>query len=126
MLAVQTALDQSLVPVATSLVIFVQTLGTAVFLAVSNTLFDQSLVSELSVNAPNVDPAQVIAAGATGFRGQVSVEDIPGILLSYSNSIDRVFYIAAALGVVAFVTSNFLGWIDLRSKKPVAAGTVEA
>ncbi|OPB45969.1 hypothetical protein A0O28_0060890 [Trichoderma guizhouense] len=126
LLAVQTALDQSLVPVATSLVIFVQTLGTAVFLAVSNTLFDQSLVSELSVNAPNVDPAQVIAAGATGFRGHVSVEDIPGILLSYSNSIDRVFYIAAALGVVAFVTSNFLGWIDLRSRKPVAAGTVEA
>ncbi|KAH0527546.1 hypothetical protein TsFJ059_002539 [Trichoderma semiorbis] len=126
LLAVQTALDQSLVPVATSLVIFVQTLGTAVFLAVSNTLFDQSLVSELSVNAPNVDPAQVIAAGATGFRGHVSVEDIPGILLSYSNSIDRVFYIAAALGIVAFVTSNFLGWIDLRSKKPVAAGTVEA
>lgn len=126
LLAVQTALDQSLVPVATSLVIFVQTLGTAVFLAVSNTLFDQSLVSQLSVNAPNVDPAQVIAAGATGFRGLVSVEDIPGILLSYSNSIDRVFYIAAALGVVAFVTSNFLGWIDLRSKKPVAAGTEEA
>ncbi|KAJ4860086.1 major facilitator superfamily domain-containing protein [Trichoderma breve] len=126
LLAVQTALQQSLVPVATSLVIFVQTLGTAVFLAVSNTLFDQSLVSELSVNAPNVDPTQVIAAGATGFRGHVNVEDIPGILLSYSNSIDRVFYIAAALGAVAFVTSNFLGWIDLRSKKPVAAGTVEA
>ncbi len=106
--------------------IFVQTLGTAVFLAVSNTLFDQSLISELSVNAPNVDPAEVIAAGATGFLGDVSVEDIPGILLSYSNSIDRVFYIAAALGVVAFVTSNFLGWIDLRPKKLVAPGPEEA
>jgi len=125
LLAVQTALEQSLVPIAISLVIFVQSLGTAVFLAVSNTLFDQSLISQLSVNAPNVDPAKVIAAGATGFLGDVSSEDIPGILLSYSNSIDRVFYIAAALGVVAFVTSNFLGWIHLQPKKPVAVGTEE-
>lgn len=125
-MAVQTVLDQADVSIAVSLLMFAQLTGSSIFTVASNTVFDQSLKHQLALHAPNVDGHRIISAGATGFRSLVRPEDLPGVLLSYANSIDRTFYVPAAVTAVSFVSANFLGWVDLRKKKTAGKGPDKA
>lgn len=102
--------------------VFVQSLGIAVVLAVSDTIFENSLASELRKRAPQADAAAIIAAGATHFRGLVSARDLPGVLAAYSLAVGRVFYLAAGVTGLAVFTSLFLGWVDVRKKKKGEVG----
>ena len=70
----------------------------------------------MSEHATSVDGQSIIDAGATGFRKIVSASDLAGVLSAYATSIDRVFYLAAAMGIGCFVVSWGMGWKDLRKK----------
>ncbi|KKK15676.1 hypothetical protein P175DRAFT_0498759 [Aspergillus ochraceoroseus IBT 24754] len=117
MIAVQNAISPDEVSTAMAILTFSQTFGGSVFLAVAEVIFSNSLKDTIPKYAPNVDPNTVIAAGATGFRDVISQQDLPGVLSAYAKSIDRVFYLAAALAVVQFVASWGLGWKDISQKK---------
>jgi hypothetical protein len=116
LIAVQAALNPEDVPIGMSIVVFVQSLGTAITLAVSDVIFQGSLVSELSKQAPLADAAAIVAAGATSFRNIVNDRDLPGVLMAYSIAIDRVFYLVAGVGGLAVLTSLFLGWVNVRKE----------
>lgn len=96
---------------------FIQGLGSAVLISAANTIFDDSLASQIRSRAPHVDPATVIAAGATGFRKVVSAEDLPAVVRSYAVSFDRTFYLAVALSALSLFTSLGLGNHDVRVKQ---------
>lgn len=100
-----------------SVVVFVQSLGIAIMLAVSDTVFQTSLESELDRQAPLADAAAIMKAGATHFRDIVNEQHLPGVLSAYSVAISRVFYIAAGVAGLAVFTSLFLGWVDIRKKQ---------
>lgn len=44
-------------------------------------------------------------------------KELEGLLVAYSNAVDHVFYLLAAIGVVGFVFSWGIGWKDVRGKK---------
>jgi hypothetical protein len=96
---------------------FIQTLSGAVFLTFADVIFSTGLKALIPKDAPNVNPSVVIAAGATGIRDAVASENLPGVLKAYSKSVDRVFYLSAALGVVCMVFAFGMGWKDVRRKK---------
>ena len=100
-----------------SVVIFVQSLGTAITLAISDAIFQGSLQSELPKQAPSADVAAIVAAGATHFRSIVKEQDLPGVLGAYSISIDRVFYLAVGISGLGLVTSLGMGWVDVSKKR---------
>jgi hypothetical protein len=100
-----------------SIVVCVQTLGTAITLAASDAIFEGSLKAELPKQAPLTDAAAVMAAGATRFRDIVGERDLASVLTAYSLAIDRVFYLAAAVSGLGVFTSLFLGWVDVRKKQ---------
>ncbi|KAK0644201.1 major facilitator superfamily domain-containing protein [Cercophora newfieldiana] len=115
--AVQTVLNPADLSVAMGILVFFGMLGTAVMVAIANTIFNQSLRVELSRHLP--DPAEfreVIAAGATGFRKLVSEEDLPLVLEAYAISISRVFFLVAGVGAISVVTALFLGRTNLRKR----------
>ncbi|KJR89519.1 MFS transporter [Sporothrix schenckii 1099-18] len=116
-LAIQHAVQPNQISVAVGLFSFGQNVGGAVLLTIANTVFDNSLKSQLRQHAPGVNPEAVIAAGATAFRAVVPVASVPGVILAYANSVDRVFYFAAALSVLTFFSTFGLGWKDIRVKK---------
>ncbi|KAJ5625559.1 hypothetical protein N7510_001868 [Penicillium lagena] len=118
MVAVQNALPPAQVSVAMSVLIFAQTLSGAVFLTFANVIFDNGLRTLVPQYAPSVDPEALIAAGASGIRNVVAGNNLAGVLRAYCNSIDHVFYMAAALGVGIFASSWGMGWKDVRKKKP--------
>ncbi|KAI0173703.1 efflux pump [Hypoxylon sp. FL1284] len=98
-------------------IIFSQSLGPAVVLVLCNVIFDSSLYSQLQEKAPRVDAARVIQAGATNFRSIVPPNSIPGVLAAYANSIDRVFYLVAAVASACAFVLWGMGWHDLRKKE---------
>lgn len=104
-------------------IVFAQSLGPAIALALCNVLFVASLKTEIGRQVPHANATAIIKAGATGFRSIVQVDDLPDILNAYANSIDRVFYFAAALsGARVFVLWG-MGWHNVRPKAANLTGT---
>lgn len=115
--AVQAAVTGPELATAMSVSVFAQTLGPGIALAVCNVIFDSSLKSQISQQVPGANVRAIIKAGATGFRNVVSQDQLGGILLSYTKSIDRVFYLVAALSAACAMPLFGIGFIDLRPKK---------
>ncbi|KAK2059573.1 major facilitator superfamily transporter [Colletotrichum caudatum] len=115
-IAVQANSAPSRLPVAMATLIFLQTFGSAVSLTVAAVIFSEGLGANLAKYAPSVDAKTVLDAGGTGFRTVVSQADLPGVLTAYSTSINEVFYLLAALGVVTFALAWGMGWVDIRKK----------
>ncbi|KAF2259657.1 putative MFS multidrug transporter [Lojkania enalia] len=118
-LAVQNTVPPQQMPLAMALTIFSQSFGAAVFLSIAELIFSNSFRALLAKDVPSVDGQRVIEAGATAFRGLVSGSDLGGVLVAYADSIDRVFYMAAAMAAACFVFAFGMGWKSLK-KKPAA------
>lgn len=99
-----------------ALTIFSQSFGAAVFLSLAELIFSNSFRTLIAKNAPSVDAESVIEAGATGFRRFVFGTDLAGVLVAYAQSIDRIFYLAAAMGAGCFVFALGMGWKNLKQK----------
>ncbi|KAI1150240.1 major facilitator superfamily domain-containing protein [Nemania diffusa] len=117
-LATQMAVPSSQLSSAMAFIVFCQSLGPAIILAVCQLIFIHGLQTELPRHAPNVDAAEIIKAGATRFRELVAVQDLPGVLVGYANSIDHVFYLLAGLSAFSGLVLWGLGWQDIRKKQP--------
>ncbi|KAK0609908.1 major facilitator superfamily-domain-containing protein [Bombardia bombarda] len=120
--AVQTVLTPDEISVGMALVIFSQTFGGAIFLAVAGTIFNNSLRELLLEYVPGIDPAALAKAGASGIRDVVSPEDLPAALDAYAKSISRTFYLGLASGILIIATAWGMGWHDIRAKKAVEDG----
>jgi hypothetical protein len=112
----QASLKPHDIAMANALMYFTQSLFAAVILVVGNTVLDQSLRTEIAKHAPAGDVEAILVAGATGYRSVVNLADLPGVILAYADSLDRVFYVAAASSAVAVFVSLGMGWVDIRKK----------
>ncbi|GAD91480.1 MFS multidrug transporter [Paecilomyces variotii No. 5] len=124
--AIQNALPMAQISIAMSVLMFFQTLGGAITITIADTIFNNSLKTEIPRYAPSVNAKMVISAGATAIRDVVSKKDLPNVLLAYSKSFDHVFYFAAGLSVAFFCFAWGLGWKDIRKKKAVGPGAAYA
>jgi len=117
-------LPQSDLPTATSISVFFQFFGGAIFLAIGENIFVSSLVKNLHKYAPGVSAQDVVEVGATGLRKVVNGgADLKGSLLAYDVAITQTFYLCAAGAVVGFFCSFGMEW---RSVKGVQNRGVEA
>ncbi|KAI1281633.1 major facilitator superfamily domain-containing protein [Xylaria sp. FL0933] len=101
---------------AMAFMVFAQSLGPAIALALYNVIFDASLRMQLAGRAPDVDTEAIINAGATGYRSLVQPGDLSAVLQAYANSIHRVFFLVAALAASASIFVCGMGWRDVRKK----------
>jgi hypothetical protein len=97
--------------------VFSQSLGPAIALSLYNVIFDASLKMQLAQRAPNVDAQAIINAGVTGYRSLVQPGDLNAVLKAYANSIDRVFFLVAALAACCGIFVWGMGWHDIRKKE---------
>lgn len=103
-----------------AVMMFFQGLMGSILISIANTIFDNSLLSEIRSRAPGATAEAVLAAGATAFRKVVSPEQLPNVLEAYATSFDRVFYLAIGLTATTFVVSCGLGWRDVKKIKKQA------
>lgn len=118
-IAIQAAVTGEELSSAMAFIVFTQSLGPAIVLVLCNLIFDESLKSQLPKHAPSVDAMAIMNAGATGFRKVVQPRDLAGVLVAYANSIDRVFYLVAAMASACGIALWGMGWQDIRNKNKI-------
>jgi hypothetical protein len=116
LMAVQTVLDIADVPTGTSVVVFAQTVGGSVVLLVAQNLFTNELLSGLAKNAPSVNPATVLSAGALGLLQGLPEAVKAGVLLAYSNAVTTTLYVPTAMGAVSIIGALLMEWKSVKGK----------
>ncbi|CAG8955746.1 hypothetical protein HYFRA_00011012 [Hymenoscyphus fraxineus] len=96
--------------------VFTQSLFPAIVLSLCNLILVSSLKTQVPLHSPGSDAEAVINAGATNFRDIVDPADLNGVVTAYANSVDRVFYLAAAFVAASGIFIWGIGWQDLRNK----------
>lgn len=115
-------LPQNDIPTGTSISVFIQFFGGAIFLAIGENIFVSRLVSALHTYAPTLDASTVVAAGAEGLRRVVAMED-PAALVSalhaYDIAITSTFYLCVAGSCAAFLFAFGVEWKSVKGVQPV-------
>lgn len=124
MVAVQTLLPESQHPVGMSVLMFAQTIGGAIIIAIAEAVFSTTLTSSITKFVPGISPADVIAAGAGNFRHVFNEKVGEGIILAYNRAVNHVFYLATGIVVASWVASCGLGWKSVKKAKVAAASEV--
>jgi hypothetical protein len=123
LVAMQAVLDIKDLPTGISVLIFLQTLGKALFVSVGESVFMNNLVSGLAEHAPSINPLIVLNTGATSIQTtqSISSEDLAGVILAYNNALVRVFAIATWMAASSILGSLFVEWksVKMRGKKVV-------
>jgi hypothetical protein len=117
LIAVQTVLDIDDVPTGASLTIFLQTLGGALFVAVSQNVFANKLVEYVAAYVPEIpDPTFVLGLGATRVQEVVDPAFLPGVTLAFNNALTQTFMVFAGLSAVSILGAMFVEWKSVKGK----------
>ena len=100
--------------------IFCQNFAGAIFVVIAEVIFTGRLEQEINSHAPSVSIQAALAAGAssTAVRALVPAgsSELGGVLLAFSNSLDKVFYLLLGCCLAGLVAGFGMGWIDTRKK----------
>ncbi|KHN96025.1 Major facilitator superfamily domain, general substrate transporter [Metarhizium album ARSEF 1941] len=116
LIAVQVVLDMVDVPTGTSIIIFMQSLGGALFVSAGQTVFTNRLEYFVREFAPKADPKAVLAAGATGIRGVFADDVLSGIVTAFNSALANCFWVSAATAATAIVGAVFVEWKSVKGK----------
>lgn len=117
MIVAQAALKTVDVPSGMAIVMFAQTLGGAIFVSVGQNVFQNQLVHNLAIYAPDQNVAELVSAGATMLRSVVTGSDLHKVLVAYNAAITETFYVAVAMSALSLVGPIFVEWISVKGKK---------
>ena len=130
LLAVQTCLPLEDVPIGTACVMFFQTLGGTLFIAIAQTVFQNGLIRGVREFVPGLNPYVLLSVGATEIRDALAsmgmLDQLDGALKAYMAGLTDSFRVALACAAVSVVTVWFLEWKSVKDpevkKKMEAAG----
>jgi hypothetical protein len=120
---VQNLVPAPQIPTAMSIILFCQNIGAAVALPAANTIFSNTLRSELQdrINVIHMAPSIIVDAGVRSIRPLVSGDALTATLQAYTKSIDYVMYFGISVAVAAFSFAWGLGFKDIRKVKKLSA-----
>lgn len=116
--AVQAVVPAAVVPIATALILFAQSLSGAIFVSVANSVLRNRLESGLeAARLPGVDVERVLAAGATEVKDAVPAESLAQVFRIYNDALDKVFIIAVPLAGLGLLCALGMEWKRLIKEK---------
>ncbi|KAJ7620460.1 major facilitator superfamily domain-containing protein [Roridomyces roridus] len=116
-IATQVVLEAEDIPIGTSIILFAQTLGGALFVSIGQNVFTNRLVRELVKNVPGVDPQVVLDVGATDLKNAIDPQFIGAVLESYNNAVVSTFYVSVAMACISLIGSLAIEWKSVKGKK---------
>ncbi|KAJ7627224.1 DHA14-like major facilitator [Roridomyces roridus] len=116
LLAAQAVLDLSDVPVGTSVIMFTQTLGGALFISIGQNVFTNKLVQGLVKNVPGVDPNLVLGVGATNLRDAIEPQFFHEVLEVYNQALVSAFYVSVAMASLSLFGALAIEWKNIKGK----------
>lgn len=123
-LAAQAALPKEDVAIGVTLMFFCQSLGGAVMVCVSQSLFTNQLVKGLSTIA-GIDPLIILRTGATELKHVVPVELVGQVLDAYNTALCRGFIAATAVVAMAILAAAGMPWVNVKGLKEGGQAVLE-
>lgn len=125
-IAAQTVLSASDISLGSSLIILIQTMGGAVFLAVSQNLFQSKLIGLLESHPYGVEPEFILDTGASGLRSAVQhkygTKAVETVLQAYNTALRQCFLVCIVLACLTIIADAGMEWKNVRAgKKPAKA-----
>ena len=117
LMTVQTVLELPDIPTGTAVVVFTQTLGGAIMLLTAQNVFQNELLSNLAVQVPDLDPQQVLDAGATDLRKNIENEYLAGVLTAYNDAVMAALYVPTAMAALSIVGALVTEWKSVKGRK---------
>jgi EmrB/QacA subfamily drug resistance transporter len=114
LMAVQTVLNIKDVPTGTSVLIFLQTLGGALFVSVGENVFTNKLVEGLAEHAPGINPLVVLSTGATSIQSTTPPQYLAGVTLAYNDALVKAFTVATAMAALSIIGSVLVEWKSVK------------
>lgn len=114
-LPAQNVLPRVDVPIGLALQFFMQQLGGAIFLAVSQNVFASKLVSSLS-DIAGLNTQAIVNSGATDLRNIAPSDQLPAVIHAYSHALTRIFVLTAALSAIMIICAAAVEWKKLQGK----------
>jgi MFS family permease len=112
--AIGTAIHDDDIPLASSVIIFSQMVGSTVFVTAAQNIFTGLLTREL--RAANVNSSPISSVGVTHVQAETPPDELPMVLKFYNEAATKVFFIAVALGCLATIAAFGVRWQSVRSK----------
>ncbi|KAJ5294527.1 hypothetical protein N7508_009348 [Penicillium antarcticum] len=119
-LAAQTILPMGEVAIGVSLMFFAQSLGGAVFIAVSQSLFQNFLRAELP-HVQGIDLSKTLEAGATGFVNAVPANKMHDVLVVYNDGLRRSFIVSVAVSCLMIIPALTMEWRTIKKNDAPAS-----
>lgn len=120
LVAVQTVLSMEDIPIGSVTVMFFQTLGAALFIAVGQAVFQNGLIDGLKKYASELDPEVMVNTGATAIRGvleKTGQEDqLTNALKAYVNGLQDNYRVVVACSVVAVLMACLFEWKSVKKE----------
>ncbi|KAK2595087.1 hypothetical protein QQS21_007172 [Conoideocrella luteorostrata] len=116
-LALQTILKTKDLPIGIATNTFGATMGNAVWIVVSATVFQNRLVSEIAVHSPSVNATQLSSAGLSEIGEIVGRDRLRDVLLGYDEAVTQTLYLPVGLGVATILGSIFMEWHSMKNKE---------
>ena len=117
LMTAQTVLDLVDIPVGTSLIMFMQILGGALFISVAQNIFTNRLAGNIATYVPGLDPDIILNTGATSLKNNVDAGLLPGVLFAYNKALTQTFYVSLALASLSIFGSIGIEWKSVKGKK---------
>ncbi|KAK4139718.1 major facilitator superfamily domain-containing protein [Dichotomopilus funicola] len=124
LIGVQTVLPQADVAAGTSVIVFGQTFGAAIMIAIGETVFQSRLLANLAsyLGITNVNTHELLGNGPASLPALVPAEKLPRLIEAVNASLTQTFFVAVALAVLSVFGSVFMEWKSVKQPKRVAQG----
>lgn len=89
--------------------------GGAVFVTAGQSAFANTMLKKLPITAPDVNPAIVLATGATELRSILRLDQIPGVLVAYMDGLKVTYALCIALAGVSTIFAVMPKWERIKA-----------
>lgn len=118
MIAVQACLQGNDIAVGTAIIMFSQTLGGALFIAVAENVFENRLVSNIvAANLPGLSAATVLNTGATQIQKVIPAQFLPTVLNAYNDALTNAYYVSVAMSSLTIIGALSIQWVSIKGKR---------
>lgn len=118
LLVVQTVLAPEDIPAGISLVVFLQSIGGAIMVAVAQSVFFNKLIEGLGeILGSYTLAAQLVSQGTTNYRAEIPENLMTPILTAFNSALITSWYTAVAVASLGIVGALAVEWKSVKSVK---------
>jgi MFS family permease len=115
--AVQTVLPAEDVPLGISVILFAQSFGPAISVAVGQVIFTNQLTENLQRLVPGLNQTSIVDTGLTDLVTSVPPGDVKQVLAGVDKSLVQTWYLVVGLSCTMIVGSLMTEWRSVKTKR---------